>query len=479
MSQDTLVDEDQTHDPSGEPGRDVSPLEFLLIIYRFFYNKRVGLVLILAMGIMTLVGVLIPQASAEVRADPASFDSWLEQVSPRFRGLTTPMAALGFFGVFSSWWFLTTTALLAVSILACSVHRTPILWKKSTKPRVVTSASFFDHGRLRDRVELSASVEDATQRVKAALGGQKMRVLTEQDGDAVAIYADQNRFAPFGTVVAHIAFDIILAGVLISSFAGFRIESFPVTVGLPPVEVGHGTGLSVSASKFVDDYNEEGRPLDYASDLTLFHNGEEVAAQTIRVNAPLRWGGVSFNQASFGEAAIFEVKDAAGAVTFTGGVPLRATTSDGRNSFGSISLMDGKLEAVVIAAARGQVDPQLGEGGAMIQLYMDGSEEGVAAQAFAPGDSHKLGTLTYTYSGPGRYTGLMVSKDPGAIWVWIGSVLIMLGTIVTMVLRHRRLWIRIQPTEAGSELLFNSPDLPDQAFTNRFREIVKKVGSNA
>lgn len=479
MSQDTLVSENQTHEPSGEPTRDVSPLEFLAIIYRFFYNKRVGLILILAMGIMTLVGVLFPQAPAEISADPASFEAWVAELTPRYRGWTAPLAAIGFFGVFDSWWFLTTTALLALSILACSIHRTPLLWKKSLHPRVVTSASFFDHGRLRDRLELDVDVATARERVTEALGGAKLRVLEEPDGEAVALYADQNRFAPFGTVVAHIAFDIILVGVLVSSLAGFRIDNLPVTVDQPPVEVGHGTGLSVSASKFVDEYTQEGRPLDYASDLVLFHNGEQVAAQTIRVNAPLRWGGVSFNQASFGDSAVFEVKDAAGAVAFSGGVALVNTTSTGQNSFGSFSVMGEKLQAVVIGAARGQVDPQLGEDGVMVQLYMDGSDEAVGAQAFVPGQTSKLGTLTYTYVGPGEFTGLMVSRDPGAIWVWIGSVLIMLGTTVTMVLRHRRLWVRIQPSEGGSEVLFNSPDRPDLAFTNRFREIVKKVGSNA
>ncbi len=479
MSQDTLTHDETGHDPGDDPERNVSPLEFLAIIYRFFYNKRVGLILILAMGIGVLAGILFPQAPAEVRNDPAAFASWLDQVSPIFRGLTKPLAAVGFFGVFSSWWFLTITALLGISILACSIHRTPVLWKRSTHPRVVTSRSFFKHGRLHDRVELDVGVDEARQRVLTVLGGHKLRVISEQDGEDTAIYADQNRFAPFGTVVAHIAFDIILIGVLVSALGGFRIETFPVTVGQPPVEVGHNTGISVAATNFIDEYTEEGRPLDYASDVVLYHDGQEVASQTVRVNSPLRWGGVAFNQASFGESAVLKVTDASGNVAYQGGVALRSTTADGRNIFGTFSLPDQKLEVVAIAAAQGQVDQQLGADGILLQVYVDVTEDAAAAELFAPGDSHKLGTLTYSYEGKGEYTGLMVSRDPGAIWVWIGSILIMLGTTVTMVMRHRRLWVRIQPTETGSEVLFNSPDRPDVAFKNRFGEIVKKVGSDA
>ena len=478
MSQDTLTHDETGSDYGAEPERDVSPLEFLAIIYRFFYNKRVGLILILAMGVGVLLGILFPRRHPRC-ADPAAFASWVENVRPVFKGLTGLLAKIGIFGVFSSWWFLTITGLLALSILACSIHRTPVLWKKSTKPRVVTSASFFKHGKLLDRVELDVGVDEASQRVAAALGEKKLRVIREQDGDAVAFYADQNRYAPFGTVVAHIAFDIILIGVLVSALAGFRIETLPVTVGQPPVEVGHNTGLSVAATKFVDEYTEEGRPLDYASDIVLYNNGKEVASQTVRVNTPLRWGGVAFNQASFGKAAILKIVDATGAVVHDGGVGLRATTNDGRNIFGSVTLPDQKLDIVVIASAEGQVDPQLGRDGVLVQVYVDITEDAAAYELFAPGDTHKLGTLTYTYEGLGDYTGLMVSRDPGAIWVWIGSALIMLGTTVTMVMRHRRLWVRVQPTEAGTEVLFNSPDRPDVAFANRFDEIVKKVGSDA
>lgn len=106
--------------PTGRPSPDLSPVEFVKAIYRFLHNKRVGLVLILAMALLTLLGVLFPQAPSAVQADPEAFSAWLEELRPRYRGWTDPLAWLGVFGIFSSWWSRATTLLLAISILACT-----------------------------------------------------------------------------------------------------------------------------------------------------------------------------------------------------------------------------------------------------------------------------------------------------------------------------------------------------------------------
>ena len=76
------------------------PADLVRRVYAFFHNKRVGLVIILVLGLLTLLGVLFPQAPDTVRGDPQAWASWLDQVRPRFRGWTDPLALLpaGSFG---------------------------------------------------------------------------------------------------------------------------------------------------------------------------------------------------------------------------------------------------------------------------------------------------------------------------------------------------------------------------------------------
>ena len=64
-------------------------------LYAFLYNKYVGVVVILAMALATLLGTLLQQVPDSVRLDPASYAAWLEQVRPKYGGWTPILSALG------------------------------------------------------------------------------------------------------------------------------------------------------------------------------------------------------------------------------------------------------------------------------------------------------------------------------------------------------------------------------------------------
>lgn len=463
--------------PTGRPSPDLSPVEFVKAIYRFLHNKRVGLVLILAMALLTLLGVLFPQAPSAVQADPEAFSAWLEELRPRYRGWTDPLAWLGVFGIFSSWWSRATTLLLAISILACTSHRVPLLWRQATKPRLHVGPHFFEHGRLHEQVQVEGSIDEASQRVRSTLAHEGFRVIPDPDGGNHSFYADRFRWAPFGTVAAHLAFDLILVGVLITSMAGFRVDSMPLIVGTDPVAVGHDTGLTVAARSFSDSYDEMGRPLDYASELVVYRGGEQVAAQTVRVNEPLGFDGVSFNQASFGAAVELTVRDGDRDL-FAGGIPLVYSSEDGSQVFGSTELAGGDLELYALTPASGQVDPEIGPGQMLVQIYAAGQDEPLGTEILDQGRPTDVAGLQVTFERERQYTGLMVSRDPGAPWVWTGAVLLILGSFFTMFLRHRRMWVRVEEAPQGATVLLVSPDRPDLAFRAKFDQIVRKVASS-
>ena len=62
------------------------------------------------------------------------------------------MDVLGFFTLFSSPLFLLTTVLLAGSIIGCTLHRMPLLWRKATRPLLHVTDGFFDHAKLRETI---------------------------------------------------------------------------------------------------------------------------------------------------------------------------------------------------------------------------------------------------------------------------------------------------------------------------------------
>lgn len=463
------TDPSDAHDPV-DTG-DIGVRELLHRVYALFYNKRFGLFLILAMTVLTLLGVLFPQAPGGVAENPDFMASWLDELRTRYGGWTDILALLGVFTMFGSIPFKVVTIGLALSIIACTVHRTPNLYAQAMKPHVHVRPTFFDHARTRADAVVDADVPDAAATVKAALLAARFRVITDADG--VPRYADKNRFAPGGTLIAHTAFVVILIGVFITSTFGFRYDDLTVPVG-KRVEVGRGTGLAVEALGFSDSYNPDGSPSDYVSELMLFSDGQPVAQQIVRVNAPLRWNGWSLNQAFFGIAADMTATDASGQTVFDGSIALQYQSGDKRYAYGKAELTDGTL-IYVLTPASGQVLAELPAGKARLEVYPPDSDTASFVTVLSPGQPVSGGGFEFTFERERQFTGLMLSRDPGAIWVWIGSALLAIGTCWTMFFRHHRLWVRLESTEAGTHVTLASPDRHDVTFERSVRALAASL----
>lgn len=451
-----------------------SPLGLVLGVYRFLYKKKVGLLLILALTVLALIGVIFPQVPSDFRADPQAYGPWLEEQRVRYGGWTLPLSWIGAFSMFSSLPFAIVTVLLVLSIIACTTHRLPLIWRNATRPRLHVTEGFFDHARLRDTVEVPLPPEQAAQRATELLGRMRFRVLQDPQGPGVNLYADRHRFAPLGTAVAHLAFVVILLGVLITGTTGFRENQFTVAAGSSR-EIGHGTGLTVEVLSFADTYQPDGRPADYVSDVVLHQDGQQVAHQEVRVNTPLRHDGVKINQAFFGVAADLLVTDADGTVLFDRGLPLEWTTEDDRLVYASFRLEDPDYLVYVVVPASGQVDPRIGPGQARLEIYPGEEDVPVANEVITQGQPVELEGLTWTFERESKFAGLMVSRDHGAPWVYTGSALLMIGTYLTMYLRHHRIWVRVHPQGRHSVVRIGCPDRIDLSFQPRFAALAQDL----
>ncbi len=73
------------------------------------------------------------------------------------------------------------------------------------------------------------------------------------------------------------------------------------------------------------------------------------------------------------------------------------------------------------------------------------------AQAnLAAGQSHRIpdGT-TVSFDGFQRWVSVQVSHDPAQVWVGASSVVMLLGLVLSMVIRRRRIWVRLSPLNGG------------------------------
>jgi cytochrome c biogenesis protein len=483
MSQDTRTRPAEPvvgESPAGLDGLDggesVAVSDVLDRLWRFFISMRTGLWLILALGLLSFVGTMLDQAPAGMAADPQAYAAWLAGLKPKYGGLTPVLDAIGFFSIFTSIWFKGISVLLATSILACSVNRAPRLWKVAFHPRARMGETFFTHAALRADVLVPTGPDAAMDSVRKVLRSHHFRTITDPDDNGLNLYADRFRWGPFGTVIAHVSFVVILVGFFLSTTTGFKEAQFIATVG-SKVQVGHETGLTVEAKSFNDAYYPDGSPSDYASELVVSKDGQQAARQTIRVNHPLTVDGVSFYQSFFGVAASMQVKDPAGKTVYGDSVPLVYSSEDdiGKKSAGQFAIPGTELSVYVIAPASGEIDPNIKAGQMKLEVHQAGRDAPLDTQVVDQGKPMTIAGLTYTFERTRPFTGLSVARDPGVNFVWVGSALLVLGLILVFFFPHRRVWVRIRKTSGGSEILCASTMKRDVAFEPRFHQLVTDI----
>jgi cytochrome c biogenesis protein len=455
-------------------GPSVSGADVMNRLWRFFISMRTGLWLILAMGLLSLAGTLLVQAPAGMSADPQSYAAWLASIHSKYGGWTPVLDKLGLFAAFTSIWFKGIMVLLTTSVLACSVNRAPRLWKLALRPRTRMGETFFTHAPLRARVLVPADPEATTDYVREVLTAHRFRTITDPDDEGMNLYADRFRWGPFGTVVAHLSFVIILVGFFVSATTGFRDTNFVVPVG-STVQVGHGTGLAIKTMSFNDAYYPDGSPSDYASDLVLYKDGVAVDRQTIRVNHPLKRDGISFYQSFFGEAAALKVTDTAGKTVFNDAVALAWTSKDGTHSIGQFTMKPQGVSVYVVVPSSGRPDPNIKAGQLQLEVDQDGKKDPVATQVVDQGKPATVAGLTYTFQRTRQFTGLIVARDLGVPFVWAGSALLVIGFYLVFFFPHRRIWVRVRKTSGGSEVLCASTIKRDVAFKPLFAQLMTEV----
>jgi cytochrome c biogenesis protein len=456
----------------------ISPSDIGERLWRIFTSMRTALILMLILAVLALVGTLVIQAPSGMTGDSQAYQAWLDSITPKYGGWTGPMNALGLFSIFSSVWFKGIIVLLTTSVLACSVNRFKGLWKTAIHPRTKMTPVFYDRAPHSETIDATVATDAALADVTKTFKSHHFRTVVERDGDEIAVYADRYRWAPFGTLMAHISLVMILVGALVGGTWGFNNGEFAVPVG-STVEVGNGTGLAVKANSFNDSYYENGAPSDYAADLVLYKDGQQVAAQTVRVNQPLGYGDVNFYQSFFGAATDMTVTDAAGKSLFSRGVPLLYTASNGTERVGQFLLPEQGLTVIVVTPASGEISQTIRPGQVQVEVYKTGdAAQPIGSQVVTQGQPVEMAGLTFAFDRERQFTGLIVAKDPGVPFVFGGALLLIFGLFLVFFFPSRRIWTRIVPGGAGSEVRVGATSRHDATFGPDFQKIVGEMKSS-
>lgn len=447
-------------------------------LWQFLSSIRLAFVLILILICLGLIGALLIQVPSDVASDPAVYQFWLEHVArPKVGPWVYQIASLGFFDVFHSYWFLFTCSLLIVNILVCSLNRWHMLSSIARGGLVKQDEAFFFKGRNRvDIGKLSLPSSSLTDMLRDILQKHHYRIRVEDTESGKYLAADKNRFFAFGTYFIHLSLLLLVVGVLISSYMGFRDSSFIVPEGTVR-QVRDGTNLSLRLDSFTDDYWPDGTPRDFKSQVVIYENGEEVIKQDIRVNHPLSYKGIRFYQSFFGPAVSIQVKNKDGAVIFDDYIALSEPFNSQlfQGYAGSFTIPQTGLIVRLIDPIGVPQHPVIQENELILDLYTSGSMERLALTKLTQGEPIQLGDLEFAFIRKAQYSGFQVSSDPGVSIIWIASTLFLLGLVMTLYFPPSQIRALIKPDDSGGSHLLVKPISLRRAGMTQFQIIVRDI----
>ena len=361
-------------------------------------------------------------------------------------GFVDALERLQLFQVFTSTWFSVGLVVLLVSIVACTIDRTPRLWRQATDVRVVQPDNYFDP-RLPDRAALSGVAEADVRQV---LRRHRFRVREAESGGVRYLYGDRNQYTKLATLLTHTGLVLFLVAAAVTSRFGTELglvvaegESLTVQpIGTPGL-------LLVENHDFQAPGFETGQPRDFTTDLSVYRDGQEIARKTIRVNDPLSIAGFTFHQNGFGPAPDLVLRDEQGGILWTG--PVALTDQAAGFPYGQLSVpgRDIGLELLLQRADDGvgvlvvlpyRVTGVRADGTPIVEnLFPMAITRGEVGRS--PGVDFSVELRDFA-----EYTLLIAKSDPGVGIVWLAFGTLIAGIAITFYLPRRRIWARLAPS---------------------------------
>jgi cytochrome c biogenesis protein len=423
-------------------------------LWRLFTSVNFAVVQIVAVAILAVIGMTVRQLPGFAFRSAADYATEMNKLRSIYEpvlgvGVVDVFERLQLFHVFNSTPFSVALLVLVVSIVICTLDRTPRLWQQSAFIRVVQPDAYFDPS-LPDRVSIAAGPGLSAAVVAAALRRRRFSVRQEVASDGARfIYGDRNRWTKLATLISHLGLILFLIAGLVTAQLGDE-QGLVVAEGdtLTVQPIGTPGLLLVQNLGFDAPGLDTGNPTDFTTDLAVFQNGQLLARKTIRVNDPLTVGGYTFHQNGFGPAPDIEIKSTLdGSILWSGPIPL--TDQAGGRPFGAIPIPGRPygLELLLDKTADG-VGTLLALPYAVRGTNADGTPDVVTGFPVVAVRGQTITMegldLSLNLRGFSDYTLLIAKRDPGQPIVWAAFLALIVGLAITFYLPRRRVWARLR-----------------------------------
>ena len=446
-------------------------------LWRQLTSMRTALILLLLLGVAAIPGSLFPQRTQNPLAVSDYFKS-----NP---GTAKFLDQLQIFDVYSSPWFSSIYILLFVSLIGCVLPRS---FEHAKGARAKPSLTPKNLNRMEFHAELSTGSLDSAE---AWLKKRHFRIRR----DAQSISAEKGFMRETGNLMFHLSLILILVGVALGSLFGMKGDAI-INVGERFINtptsydvISFGklqteknlNPFSITATNFKATYDlVTGAPSDYKLSANVANEvGTTEESKVVRVNSPLTFGSTKVYLQANGYSPLVTVRDKSGEIKYQGAVIF--LPQDGNlTSTGAIKVPDMQPQVGFI----GSFTPtyERAEGGGAISSYPEvldprlllsiwtgnlGLDSGIPQSVYRLNTSemqriglktlklnetHDFGDGSITFEGWTPWVNLQIVSDPGKIYALLGAIFAILGLLMSLFTRSRRIWVKANINKSGVEV---------------------------
>lgn len=451
---------------------DLNSFGFFRYLWRQLTSMRTALILLLLLGVGAIPGSIFPQRTQNPMKVREYFNN-----NP---GVAEWMDRLKLFDVYGSPWFSAIYLLLFISLIGCVLPRSWEHFKAIGAKPPLTPKNL-------DRMEFHRIVNstESSTLESAEIWLKKNRFRIRHNPNSIS--AEKGYARETGNLLFHLSLIVVLVGIGMSSVLGMRGEAI-VNVGerfintptsydnlsagrffklenLPP--------FAITLKDFKAEYDlATNAPIDYTLTTSVSQEvGGPAKREIVKVNSPLTFGSTRVYLQANGYSPLVTVRDKSGAVVFQGAVPFLPQDAN-LTSAGAIKIPDMNPQIGFIgsfiptadrSASRGAfssfpeaLDPHLlisvfqgdlgMDSGVPQSVYrLDTSKmERIGLKELAIGESYSFNDVgTITFDGFTPWVNLQIVRDPGKQYALVGSILAILGLLISLFTRRRRIWIKV------------------------------------
>lgn len=399
-------------------------------LWAIFSSMKTGLALLGLIVLISGIGTFIPQEAQDPEKAKAVGKIW---------------QTLGFTHLFSTPGFRLILGLLCLNLIVCSIQRFSGAWALTFKPRIPLKSTGVPQ---KNQVEIMGQTASLRQAVEETLL-EKGFLLNIQESDEVwGFHGIKHRWGYWGSFITHLAFVVLVIGALLGSIFGFKGYFMAGEGNMVPIQ-------SIQLSKgrvtqnfdiFINSAQDRTLPNgdrdNWYTDLSILEKGKEVARQTLSVNHPFSYQGVTFYQSNFANGARLtaDVKGQKSQVILQ---------DQGQNYFQAPGT---DLYLIVAGTSKDSRNP-----GILFQVYKGNGQQPIQSGQLITGQTADIqGSYKVTFVGYSGFTGLQVKKDPGIWVIWLGCFLLVGGMLLAFYWQPMVVSGVITPNETEGKLSFGA-----------------------